>query len=202
MCASSTSPDSSLCTHQEKSKSAPFLPPVTLRAYLQPRMTCLYSCIVPTVGLSLTMPPQLRTLMYVLVVYWSRCLSSPAHNSFLLFLVPPLFLSSTTPSSIHSTSSTPSTSNPFLFLLPFSPLFLFPPFPSLHRLLPSRNSHLDSTPFLSPLHFTVSYPMLPYIALQMNMNPPTIGPESCYSYKDAIFFSGHKFIGGPGNFLS
>ena len=34
------------------------------------------------------------------------------------------------------------------------------------------------------------------------MNPSTIGPESCYSYKDAIFFSGHKFIGGPGNFLS
>ena len=34
------------------------------------------------------------------------------------------------------------------------------------------------------------------------MNPPSIGSESCYSYKDAIFFSGHKFIGGPGNFLS
>jgi hypothetical protein len=30
------------------------------------------------------------------------------------------------------------------------------------------------------------------------MNPVSIGDDAPYVYKDAIIFSGHKFIGGPG----
>lgn len=32
----------------------------------------------------------------------------------------------------------------------------------------------------------------------MDMNPVCLGEDSAYVYKDAIIFSGHKFIGGPG----
>lgn len=30
------------------------------------------------------------------------------------------------------------------------------------------------------------------------MNPVVVGEDAAFVYKDAIFFSGHKFIGGPG----
>lgn len=33
----------------------------------------------------------------------------------------------------------------------------------------------------------------------MDMNPVVLGEDSAYAYKDAIFFSGHKFVGGPGS---
>jgi len=36
----------------------------------------------------------------------------------------------------------------------------------------------------------------PYV--KMDMNPVIMGDDASYVYKDAIFFSGHKFIGGPG----
>lgn len=36
----------------------------------------------------------------------------------------------------------------------------------------------------------------PYV--KMDMNPVIMGEDASYVYKDAIFFSGHKFIGGPG----
>jgi selenocysteine lyase/cysteine desulfurase len=36
----------------------------------------------------------------------------------------------------------------------------------------------------------------PYV--KMNMNPIVIGDDAPFVYKDAIVFSGHKFIGGPG----
>ena len=36
----------------------------------------------------------------------------------------------------------------------------------------------------------------PYVT--MNMNPIVTGPDAPYVYKDAIVFSGHKFVGGPG----
>lgn len=32
----------------------------------------------------------------------------------------------------------------------------------------------------------------------MDMNPVALGDDAPYVYKDAIIFSGHKFIGGPG----
>lgn len=35
----------------------------------------------------------------------------------------------------------------------------------------------------------------------MDMNPVTLGDDAPYVYKDAIIFSGHKFIGGPGKIL-
>lgn len=31
------------------------------------------------------------------------------------------------------------------------------------------------------------------------MNPVVLGEDAPFVYKDAIFFSGHKFIGGPGH---
>ncbi len=36
----------------------------------------------------------------------------------------------------------------------------------------------------------------PYVEIDMNAHPP--GPEGALAYKDAIFLSPHKFIGGPG----
>lgn len=36
---------------------------------------------------------------------------------------------------------------------------------------------------------------------QIDMNPVSIGDDAPYIYKDAIIFSGHKFIGGPGTAL-
>ena len=36
--------------------------------------------------------------------------------------------------------------------------------------------------------------------LQMDMNPVCLGDDAPFVYKDAIIFSGHKFIGGPGNY--
>ena len=36
----------------------------------------------------------------------------------------------------------------------------------------------------------------PYV--KIDMNPVCIGDDAPYVYKDAIFFSGHKFVGGPG----
>ena len=36
----------------------------------------------------------------------------------------------------------------------------------------------------------------PYV--KMDMNPITYDEDAPYVYKDAIFFSGHKFVGGPG----
>jgi selenocysteine lyase/cysteine desulfurase len=36
----------------------------------------------------------------------------------------------------------------------------------------------------------------PYV--KMDMNPVILGEDSSYVYKDAIIFSGHKFVGGPG----
>jgi selenocysteine lyase/cysteine desulfurase len=36
----------------------------------------------------------------------------------------------------------------------------------------------------------------PYV--KMDMNPVSLGADASYMYKDAIIFSGHKFIGGPG----
>lgn len=36
----------------------------------------------------------------------------------------------------------------------------------------------------------------PYV--KMDMNPVMLGSDAPYAYKDAIFFSGHKFVGGPG----
>jgi len=36
----------------------------------------------------------------------------------------------------------------------------------------------------------------PYV--KMDMNPLAIGPDAELTYKDAIIFSGHKFLGGPG----
>lgn len=35
----------------------------------------------------------------------------------------------------------------------------------------------------------------PYV--RMDMNPVVLGDDSQYVYKDALFFSGHKFVGGP-----
>ena len=32
----------------------------------------------------------------------------------------------------------------------------------------------------------------------MDMNPVILGPDAPFVHKDAIFFSGHKFVGGPG----
>jgi selenocysteine lyase/cysteine desulfurase/tRNA(Ile)-lysidine synthase TilS/MesJ len=37
----------------------------------------------------------------------------------------------------------------------------------------------------------------PYV--KIDMNPVIMGEDAQYAYKDAIFFSGHKFIGGPGS---
>jgi selenocysteine lyase/cysteine desulfurase len=37
----------------------------------------------------------------------------------------------------------------------------------------------------------------PYV--KIDMNPALVGEDSIYAYKDAIFFSGHKFLGGPGS---
>jgi selenocysteine lyase/cysteine desulfurase len=37
----------------------------------------------------------------------------------------------------------------------------------------------------------------PYV--KMDMNPTVIGQDAAYAYKDGIFFSGHKFLGGPGS---
>ena len=34
------------------------------------------------------------------------------------------------------------------------------------------------------------------------MNPVVLGEDAAFVYKDAIFFSGHKFIGGPGDLNS
>ena len=36
----------------------------------------------------------------------------------------------------------------------------------------------------------------PYV--KMDMNPVSLGDDAPYIYKDAIVFSGHKFVGGPG----
>jgi selenocysteine lyase/cysteine desulfurase len=36
----------------------------------------------------------------------------------------------------------------------------------------------------------------PYV--QIEMNPPVTGPDAHLAYKDAVFISPHKFIGGPG----
>ena len=36
----------------------------------------------------------------------------------------------------------------------------------------------------------------PYV--KIDMNPVCLGDDAPYVYKDAIYFSGHKFIGGPG----
>ena len=46
-------------------------------------------------------------------------------------------------------------------------------------------------------NFLLFFYFLP-IFFQMDMNPVCVGPDSPYIYKDGIFFSGHKFIGGPG----
>ena len=35
----------------------------------------------------------------------------------------------------------------------------------------------------------------------MDMNPVVLGVDAPYVYKDAIIFSGHKFIGGPGRLI-
>jgi hypothetical protein len=49
---------------------------------------------------------------------------------------------------------------------------------------------------------SVSYQSLTYLVSiayqQIDMNPVSIGDDAPYVYKDAIIFSGHKFIGGPG----
>ena len=37
----------------------------------------------------------------------------------------------------------------------------------------------------------------PYV--KMDMNPVIISPDSPFVYKDAIIFSGHKFLGGIGS---
>ncbi|CAM9981288.1 unnamed protein product, partial [Phaeothamnion confervicola] len=36
----------------------------------------------------------------------------------------------------------------------------------------------------------------PYVAI--DMNPLVVGPDQPFVFKDAVFFSGHKFAGGPG----
>jgi selenocysteine lyase/cysteine desulfurase len=33
----------------------------------------------------------------------------------------------------------------------------------------------------------------------MDMNPVVMGEDAPFVYKDAIIFSGHKFVGGPGS---
>jgi hypothetical protein len=66
----------------------------------------------------------------------------------------------------------------------------------LHSLFVSASPLLSALSFLSIPSSSIH---LVYIACQqIDMNPVSIGDDAPYVYKDAIIFSGHKFIGGPG----